>query len=92
MLFNLIDELPVNCLTHPDGTVKPYLPSNFISVPAFTLLPEASQLALLDGVGESDISRKPEALFRFLVNLSSVYCQRAGAAGQRECHRVLTMN
>ena len=64
LLFNLIDELPVNCLTHPDGTVKPYLPSNFIS--AFTLLPEASQLALLDGVGESDISRKPEALFRFL--------------------------
>ena len=65
LLFNLIDELPINCLTHPDGTVKPYVPSNFIS--SFTLLPEATNLALLDGVGESNLSRKPEALYRFLV-------------------------
>ena len=65
LLFNLIEQLPVNCLIHPDGTVKPFVASNFIS--SFTLLPEATNLALIDGVGESDISRKPEALYRFLV-------------------------
>jgi hypothetical protein len=65
LLFNLIEQLPVNSMINPDATVKPFVASNFIS--AFTLLPEAANLALLDGVGESDISRKPEALYRFLV-------------------------
>ena len=65
LLFNLIEQIPVNCLIHPDGTVKPFVASNFIS--AFTLLPEATNLALIDGVGETDLSRKPEALYRFLV-------------------------
>jgi hypothetical protein len=65
LLFNLIEQLPVNCMIHPDGTVKPFVASNFIS--AFTLLPEATNLALIDGVGETHLSRKPEALYRFLV-------------------------
>ncbi|KAL3798250.1 hypothetical protein HJC23_000164 [Cyclotella cryptica] len=66
LLFNLIEQLPVNGMIHPDGTVKPFVASNFIS--AFTLLPEASNLALLDGVASSvELSRRPIAFYRFLV-------------------------
>ncbi|KAL7520790.1 hypothetical protein ACHAWX_006178 [Stephanocyclus meneghinianus] len=66
LLFNLIEQLAINGMIHPDGTVKPFVASNFIS--AFTLLPEASNLALLDGVASSlDLSRRPVAFYRFLV-------------------------
>lgn len=83
LLFNLIEQLPVNCMINPDATVKPFVPSNFIS--AFTLLPEATNLALLDGVGESDISRKPEALYRFLVQYLDKELVQLGRGNVIDC-------
>jgi hypothetical protein len=57
--------------------------SNFIS--AFTLLPEASNLALLDGVGDSDLSRKPEALYRFLVQFVDKELVQLGRGNVIDC-------
>jgi hypothetical protein len=75
LLFHLIESLSANGMTHSDihrdqvrrkvGQVKAFVPSNFIS--SFMLLPEATNLALLDGVaGSAEISRRPESLYRFL--------------------------
>ena len=48
------------------GQVKAYVPSNFIS--AFTTLPEATNLALIDGVaGSAELARRPESFYRFIV-------------------------
>lgn len=47
------------------GQVKAFVPTNFIS--AFALLPEATNLALIDGVaGSAELARRPEAFYRFL--------------------------
>jgi hypothetical protein len=71
VLFHQIQHAQVNWIIHPDGKMKPFIPSNFIS--AFTLLPEASNLALLDGVaGSSDLAKRPEAFYRFVVQVSYV--------------------
>ena len=54
-----------NKTTDGRGQVKAFVPSNFIS--AFALLPEAINLALVDGVaGSAEIARRPEAFYRFL--------------------------
>ena len=51
---------------HGVGQVKAFVPSSVTS--AFSLLPEAKNLALLDGVaGASETSRRPEAFYRFLM-------------------------
>ena len=74
-LFHLIESLSANGMLPSDmqsnrvrsniGQVKAFVPSNFIS--SFMLLPEATNLALLDGVaGSAEIARRPEALYRFL--------------------------
>lgn len=73
LLFHLIESLSANGMVQPDtssnrkniGQVKAFVPSNFIS--AFTLLPEARNLALIDGVaGAAETARRPEAFYRFL--------------------------
>ena len=74
LLFHLMGELSVNGMIQPDSTarnsrmkgqVKAFVPSNFIA--AFPLLPEATNLALVDGVaGAAEIARRPEAFYRFL--------------------------
>lgn len=74
LIFNLIESLSMNGMVQPDvednqqtnkGQVKAYVPSNFIS--AFTQLPEATNLALIDGVaGSAELARRPEAFYRFL--------------------------
>lgn len=71
LLFHLIESLSSNGMVQPDtgqgnrGQVKAFVPSNFIS--AFALLPEATNLALIDGVaGSAEIARRPEAFYRFL--------------------------
>lgn len=75
LLFYLIEMLSANgmiqpstCSGHTDverGQVKAFVPSNFIG--AFASLPEAINLALVDGVaGSAEIARRPEAFYRFL--------------------------
>lgn len=72
-LFHLIESLSSNGMIQPDlddhkntGQVKAYFPSKFIS--AFTKLPEATNLALIDGVaGAAELARRPEAFYRFLM-------------------------
>jgi uncharacterized surface protein with fasciclin (FAS1) repeats len=72
-LFHLIESLSSNGMIQPDlddhkntGQVKAFVPSNFIA--AFTKLPEATNLALIDGVaGAADLARRPEAFYRFLM-------------------------
>ncbi len=73
LLFKLIESLSANGMVQPDtannrrniGQVKAFVPSNFIS--AFTLLTEAKNLALVDGVaGAAEVARRPEAFYRFL--------------------------
>ena len=80
LLFHLIETLSANGMIQPTpnintknnyqevvkrGQVKAFVPSNFIS--AFALLPEATNLALVDGVaGSAEIARRPEAFYRFL--------------------------
>jgi uncharacterized surface protein with fasciclin (FAS1) repeats len=68
-----IESLSANGMMQPESTgtskkrgkVKAFVPSNFIS--AFAMLPEATNLALLDGVaGSAEIARRPEAFYRFL--------------------------
>jgi hypothetical protein len=84
-LFHLIENLSANGMLPSDmqsnrvrsniGQVKAFVPSNFIS--SFMLLPEATNLALLEktyGIGgkvvkvagSTEIARRPEALYRFL--------------------------
>ena len=47
-------------------SVKAFNPSSFIS--AFTLLPEAKTLALVDGIaGSLEMARRPEAVYRFIM-------------------------
>eukprot|EP00571_Detonula_confervacea_P008660 CAMPEP_0172317850 /NCGR_PEP_ID=MMETSP1058-20130122/33035_1 /TAXON_ID=83371 /ORGANISM="Detonula confervacea, Strain CCMP 353" /LENGTH=1651 /DNA_ID=CAMNT_0013032517 /DNA_START=344 /DNA_END=5299 /DNA_ORIENTATION=+ len=74
LLFHLIESLSANGMMQPESTgtskkrgkVKAFVPSNFIS--AFAMLPEATNLALLDGVaGSAEIARRPEAFYRFLM-------------------------
>ena len=72
LLFNFIESLSANGMIQPSennqnirGQVKAFVPSNFIS--AFALLPEAKNLALIDGVaGAAELARRPEAFYRFL--------------------------
>ena len=71
LLFNLIESLSANGLIRPSdnksvrGQVKAFVPSGFLS--AFALLPEARNLALIDGVpGAAEIARRPEAFYRFM--------------------------
>mmetsp|Transcript_24951 Transcript_24951/g.49860 ORF Transcript_24951/g.49860 Transcript_24951/m.49860 type:complete len:1483 (+) Transcript_24951:213-4661(+) len=72
-LFHLIECLSSNGMIQPDiddhkntGQVKAYVPSNFIA--AFTTLPEATNLALIDGVaGSAEQARRPESFYRFIV-------------------------
>ncbi len=72
-LFHLIECLSSNGMIQPDlddhkniGQVKAYVPSNFIST--FTTLPEATNLALIDGVaGSAELARRPESFYRFIV-------------------------
>ena len=73
LLFNMIESLSANGMIQPAdnkmqgkrGQVKAFVPSNFLS--AFALLPEATNLALIDGVaGAAEIARRPEAFYRFL--------------------------
>lgn len=69
LLFNLIESLVSNGMVQPSSEksqVKAFVPANFIST--FALLPEATNLALIDGVaGAAEIARRPEAFYRFLV-------------------------
>lgn len=73
LLFQLIESLSANGVVQQDtpsnrrkvGQVKAFVPSNFIS--AFSVLPEAKNLALVDGVaGAAETARRPEAFYRFL--------------------------
>ena len=72
-LFHLIESLSSNGMIQPDlddhkntGQVKAFVPSNFIA--AFTTLPEATNLALIDGVaGSAEQARRPESFYRFIV-------------------------
>ena len=67
LLFNLVDSLSANGMVQPNRpTVKAFNPSSFIS--AFTLLPEAKTLALVDGIaGSLEMARRPEAVYRFIM-------------------------
>ena len=69
LLFNLIESLVSNGMVQPSSEksqVKAFVPANFIST--FALLPEATNLALIDGVaGAAEIARRPEAFYRFLM-------------------------
>jgi len=81
LLFHLIESLSANGMIQPTrfddddaedgdlrrrGQVKAFAPSNFLA--AFALLPEATNLALVDGVaGSAEIARRPEAFYRFLM-------------------------
>lgn len=72
-VFHLIESLSSNGMVQPDlddhkntGQVKAFVPSNFIA--AFTTLPEATNLALIDGVaGSAELARRPESFYRFIV-------------------------
>ena len=73
LLFHLMESLSANGMIQQcnnnqsknGGQVKAFIPSNFIS--AFAMLPEATNLALIDGVaGSAEIARRPEAFYRFL--------------------------
>lgn len=81
LLFHLIESLSANSVVSSDGQVKAFVPSNFIS--AFTLLPEANNLALVDGVaGATEVARRPEAFYRFLVQyLDKELLQQGGSSG-----------
>ena len=76
LLFHQIESLSANAMVHlrsehamsKRGQVKAFVPANCIS--AFALLPEAKNLALVDGVpGATEIARRPEAFYRFLMQL-----------------------
>ena len=72
-LFRQIKDLSSYGMIQPNvddrmsiGQVKAWVPSNFIS--SFTKLPEATNLALLDGVaGAAELGRRSEAFYRFLM-------------------------
>ena len=72
-LFHQIECLSSNGMIQPDlddhkntGQVKAFVPSNFIA--SITKLPEATNLALIDGVaGSASLARRPEAFYRFLM-------------------------
>jgi hypothetical protein len=75
LLFHQIESLSANGMIQTEiqwnklrsklGQVKAFVPSNFIS--SFMLLPEATNLALIDGVaGSAETARRPEAFYRFL--------------------------
>ncbi|KAL7549462.1 hypothetical protein ACHAWF_012729 [Thalassiosira exigua] len=69
-LFHWMKCLSVGSIVHPgDGggaQVRAFAPLNFLA--AFTELPEATNLALVDGVaGSAEIARRPEAFYRFLM-------------------------
>lgn len=75
LLFHQIESLSANGMIQTEmqrntlrsklGQVKAFVPSNFIS--SFMLLPEATNLALIDGVAGSPVTaRRPEAFYRFL--------------------------
>lgn len=73
LLFNHIESLSEVGMVQPSspgananrGQVKSFVPSNFIS--AFALLPEATNLCLLDGsAGQAEMARRPEFFYRFM--------------------------
>lgn len=54
-------------MAFPDTEINPCVPSNIVS--SLLLLPEATNLALLDGVaGATEIAKRPEALYRFIMH------------------------
>ena len=76
-LFHQINSISDHAMCHPKppGTkedpcrpiVGAFVPSNFLS--AFTTMPEASALALLDdSAAAAEVARRPEAFYRFLLH------------------------
>jgi len=67
LLFHLLESLSANGAAFPDAEINPCVPSNIVS--SLLLLPEATNLALLDGVaGATEIAKRPEALYRFIMH------------------------
>ena len=70
-LYHHIESISKSATTHPNRETTPhvgaFVPSNFLT--AFTTMPEAEALALLDNNPAAvDIARRPEAFYRFLLH------------------------
>lgn len=93
-LFHQIESLSTYATCYPKApgddinfcrnVVSAFVPSNFLST--FSMMPEASALALLDGAPAAvEVARRPEAFYRFLlhhldrelnITFDSMHCQR----------------
>ena len=70
-LYHHIESISRSATTHPNRDTTPhvgaFVPSNFLT--AFTTMPEADALALLDNNPAAvDKARRPEAFYRFLLH------------------------
>ena len=113
-LFHQIENLSTYATCYPKApgddanfcrnVVSTFVPSNFLST--FSMMPEASALALLDGAPAAvEVARRPEAFYRFLLHhldrelnttFDSMHSQRCGKSkranrGKDKCIKPLNL-